>query len=336
MNDSILDKLIEEVKYKLKDKLNNVILALKSFFLPLTTLIDNFLEHKLRYSILLILLIFCALPIIYLFFINRDKPFIFIENIIDNSNIVDQLILIKGITLNNIYTFIGIIIIIITAIWAMFQYDKSLKLKQQEKGSNIFDRFANELIDSITIIDQILNQYENTKNILYKLNKKKTLNFSIYESERIFSEDEILDYNKFWNKKNLNELYQTYLNQNYTENQSQKYPIDFSTLVLDTLNKLEVVCMDISSNVAGSQFIYPSLHTLFLKVLQMLYIKISYMNINNVDTMYINVIHVYNLWIVQRNKDIHKLKKSNKKIKKIQKKSEKEIDNLIHKKPKTV
>ena len=104
----------------------------------------------------------------------------------------------------------------------------------------------------------------------------------------------------------------------------------------NTLNKLEAICMSISSQAAGSQFIYESLHQMFLSTVETLSIKISSPNLNNVDKYYTNIISVYNIWNAQKQKDINKLNKTTKKINKLKNKVNKEISKLLSKQTKTV
>ena len=110
----------------------------------------------------------------------------------------------------------------------------------------------------------------------------------------------------------------------------------FPLLIENTLNKLEAICINISSQAAGSQFIYESLHQMFLSTVEILSIKISASNTNNVDKYYVNIIYVYNMWCSQKEKDISKFNKTNKKISKLQMQADKEIRKLLNKPIKTV
>ena len=123
---------------------------------------------------------------------------------------------------------------------------------------------------------------------------------------------------------------------NKNNKEKEKFDSNFNVLVSNTLNQLEAICISISSEAAGSQFIYESLHQMFLSTIEILYLKISDSNRNNVDKYYTNVISVYNMWNFQKDKDIKKLTKTSKKIQKLENKMNKEIKNLLNKQTKTV
>lgn len=75
---------------------------------------------------------------------------------------------------------------------------------------------------------------------------------------------------------------------------------------------------------------------MFLSTIEILYLKISAYNTNNVDKYYTNIISVYNMWNIQKRKDIKKLNNINRKIQKNQEKMENEIKKLLDKHTKTV
>ena len=88
----------------------------------------------------------------------------------------------------------------------------------------------------------------------------------------------------------------------------------FFDLEAATLNKLEYICMNISSRAADSNYIYQSLHQIFLRTIRNLYMEISIINTNACDKFYTNIIHVYNMW---RNKYLHEYRVENYRIKKV-------------------
>lgn len=94
------------------------------------------------------------------------------------------------------------------------------------------------------------------------------------------------------------------------------FPKKFNNLIYDTLNELEYLCMYISSKAANSEFIYQSLHQVFLDAIRLLAIEISYSNTNSADKVYTNIIHVYNDWLKRylkaQKKEEKNIKKSNK------------------------
>lgn len=95
-----------------------------------------------------------------------------------------------------------------------------------------------------------------------------------------------------------------------------KFPTKFNNLIYDTLNELEYLCMYISSKAANSEFIYQSLHKVFLDGIRLLAIEISYSNTNSADKLYTNIIHVYNDWLKRylkaQKKEEKNIKKSDK------------------------
>lgn len=136
--------------------------------------------------------------------------------------------------------------------------------------------------------------------------------------------------------KRTQKRYNALLNKRYNEFEKNRFESYFPLLIENTLNHLEAICINISSQAAGSQFIYDSLHQSFLNTVEVLSIKISSINHNNIDKNFINVIQVYNMWNEQRTKDIKKFKKTKLKIDKLENKVNKEIFDLLNKKTKTV
>ena len=138
------------------------------------------------------------------------------------------------------------------------------------------------------------------------------------------------------NYKKTQKRYLDKLKKIYNEDEQKKFDSYFPLMVENTLNRLEAICINISSQAAGSEYIYNSLHQSFLQFVEILAIKISTNNTNNVDKFYTNIIQVYNMWNKQKNKDIQKLKKTEKKISKLNSKVDNEIRKLLEKKNKTV
>ena len=83
--------------------------------------------------------------------------------------------------------------------------------------------------------------------------------------------------------------------------------------VSDLLNELEYVCMYISSQSAGSTFLYQSIHQIFLKTVKILAVVIAYHNKNYTDKYYTNVIYVYTYWQHIRESSIKKENQNKKK-----------------------
>ncbi len=194
----------------------------------------------------------------------------------------------------------------------------------------------------------LMKNSEATKMISKVIKSKELSQFTTLEISKILKNAksfEIFD-DIIYSEETQNE-YKNLLNQRYSEKEQEKFETFFPTLVENTLNRLEAICINISSQAAGSQFIYNSLHQSFLNNVEVLSIKISSSNNNNFDKYYTNIIAVYNMWNKQKQKEIKKLRKTGKKIKqltasadkkvkKTNSKVEKEITKLLSKKNETV
>lgn len=252
-------------------------------------------------------------------------------------DVESQEIFIHGISLNNWGTWITLIGLIFTAIWSMHQFKKSQLSTQQEKASEIAQDFANNLIERMGLISEVLMQNQEVKKMIKVIDDTHISQFTTLEVQSIFNNSKCCD--KFIDiirSKNTQKRYNKILNNNYNSKEKEKFDSHFTVLVDNTLNQLEAICINISSKAAGSQFIYESLHQMFLSTIEILYLRISISNQNNVDKYYTNIISVYNMWNIQKDKDIKKLNKTNRKIQKHQEKMEKEIKKLLNKQTKTV
>lgn len=284
-------------------------------------------EHFVR--IIVILLIFTLLCIAFCFFPR--------ENVIKDDMITEQYIIIFGITLENWFTYISMIALLITAIWAIYQFDKNNSRKQQEKGAEIAKEFADDFIEKFAIISDVLLKNNEIKKMVSKVSNSKISSFTTMEIENIVEDKACFNkYNQIIHSKRTQSRYTHLLNKLYNDKEKEKFNSVFVLLVENTLNHLEAVCMNISSQAAGSEYIYNSLHQSFLKFVEILAIRISTNNNNNVDKYFTHIIQVYNMWNNQKNKDIIKFRKTEKKIQKLNDKATKEIDNLLKKKNKTV
>lgn len=284
-------------------------------------------EHFVR--VIFILVMFILLCIAFCFFPR--------QNVITDNIITNQHIIIFGITLENWFTYISMIALLIAAIWAIYQFDKSTSRKQQEKGAEIAKDFADDFIEKFAIISKVLLENKEIKKMVSKVSNSKISSFTTMEIENIVEDKACFNkYNQIIKSKRTQARYTKFLNKMYSEKEKEKFNSNFYLLVENTLNHLEAVCMNISSQAAGSDYIYNSLHQSFLKFVEILAIKISTNNNNNVDKFYTHIIQVYNMWNIQKNKDIIKFRKTEKKIQKLNDKAEKEISKLLKKKNKTV
>lgn len=275
-------------------------------------------------------------------------------NILNDSNIIiEQKIIIFGITLDNWFTWISLIGLILTAIWAMYQFDKTTIRKQQEKAAYIAKRFSDDLLLKCEIVNIVYK-----KSPIYKLLDLKHLNYSYFsefntsELRNIYNDDNFPNvYQDLYKSINFDNIYFSLLkarvsiidkkdtSKSKTTNKNRKtgeeafsteeaqklfvlsnsnLPFHFDTLVDDVLNDLEQICMDISSQAAGYRYIYQSLHQVFLRTIRTLSIEISLRNSNLYsDKYYTNIIHVYKEWTEIYRRDLKREEKRKNKVHKI-------------------
>lgn len=293
--------------------------------------IINFFKYLWERIFCIILLVLFIGIITYLFFSNST---------IQNPETVEsQEILFFGISLDNISIWFTSVALICTALWSMYQFVKSRTLKQQEKAAEIASEFANNLIEKLGLISKtLLSNSEIAEMVTIIDNSKMPLvQFTIYEIKEIFNDETVFEkFDTILKSDETQKVYTSLLENKYSKQEQQKFAEKFPVLVESTLNNLEAICINISSQAAGSQFIYDSLHQYFLSTIKILSIIISSNNNNNVDKYYTNIIQVYNMWTRQKNIDIKKLNKTNSKITKMKKKVDKEVKKLLSKKSKTV
>ena len=289
---------------------------------------ENFLDYIFEHLLCIIVL---ALIFVIFFAILKSFPYIM------PKDVQSQEIYILGISLNNIGIWFTAIGLIVTAFWSMYQFTKSKILKQQEKASEIAQDFANNLIERMGLISDVLMPNQEIQNMIKKLDTSRLTQFTVVEMLEIMNDKQCFEkFHKIVNSKRTQKRYNETLNNRYNKIEKEKFDSYFPLLIENTLNKLEAICINISSQAAGSQFIYESLHQMFLSTIEILSIRISSSNTNNVDKYYVNIISVYNMWNLQKQKDINKLNKTNKKIYKLEKQADKEIKKLLDKQTKTV
>lgn len=294
-------------------------------------MIEAIQRHPKRALVVIFFLIFIVIVIA----ISNLAQTFFGINIINivNSDEVQQ-ILIFGISLDNWCTLLTMFGVVIGAGWGLIQYDKNMKLRQQEKASEIAQDFANNLIEKTALISDTLMSNKEFQKMIVKIVKSKKLNqFTYWEIIDILGDKQCFNKcEQIIRSKRTQQKYTQLLKTKYNETECTRFNSNFSILVETTLNHIEAVCINISSKAAGSQFIYDSLHQSFLNITEILSIKISKGNYNNVDKYFINIIDVYNMWNKQKNKDIQKFNKTQAKINKLKYKASLEVNKLLNKK----
>lgn len=286
-----------------------------------------------KFSKYIILFIFITISLIGIFILIKTHT-----NINTPENVETQQILIFDISLDNWGILLTILGIPSTAIFTLFQYYKSKRLKQQQRASEIADDFADNLIEKMGLISDTLMQSSSIQKMVARVAKSKKLNsFTTVEIISILNDEKCFEkFESIVRSKETQQIYKDFLKQRYNEKEQERFESYFPLLVENTLNHLEAKCINISSKAAGSQFIYNSLHQSFLYTIEVLAIKMSKNNNNNVDKYYTHIIEVYNMWNTQKQKDINRFNKTNKKISKLYSKVDKTVDKLLNKKNGTV
>lgn len=288
-------------------------------------------EHFLRIiTILLIILIFCY------FFTLLPK-----ENVINGNCVVEQHILIFGTTLENWFTYISLVALLFTAIWAIYQFDKSTSRKQQEKGAEISKIVASNLMYKCSILGNVI--IKSKLNELFDFDSLIPFAFKNFDKSELLSlfnnDDSIfLTLKAIYNSNEIQQIYFRILEVNISQNQyknleektysdkeaqelfildNSNMPFHFTELLCSVLNELEYISMYISSQSAHSKYIYQSLHQFFIKTIKLLAPLICIQNKDYSDKYYTNIIYVYNEWCLLRDIDLKKEKKKKEKVSKI-------------------
>ena len=260
------------------------------------------------------------------------------------AQVESQEILIFGLSLDNLGTILTSVGLLGTAIWSMFQYSKSKKSKQQEKSTEIARRFSDNLLGKCNLIIRVFSLSKLSKLIsTFSQTKMFLEDFTCNELREISGDDDFPHiYTELKKDANFDNIYYSLLERRITTKEdfdkkykienSDKYrlasystaeikellildnqnlPFHFYDLVDEVLNDLEAICMDLSSNVADSNYIYPSLHQIFFDTINVLSIEIALRNNGKYsDKFYTNIIHVYTDW---KKKYVKLLTKENKK-----------------------
>lgn len=253
------------------------------------------------------------------------------------ESIESQQILIFGVSLENWSIWYTICGLIVTALWSMYQYTKNIARKQQEKGAEIAKLFAHDLLRKSSILANVILKSEiETLFNLEKQDYRVFRNFDKTEIYDIYKKDNNVDYMFLKLKQilisdEIQKIYIDCLKENIKFSSSDKsdnysdlftldnsnMPVCFHEFVSLTLNELEYVSMYISSQAAGSKYVYQSLHQIFLRTVKLLAPIIALQNKDYSDKYYTNIIFVYNEWAELRQLDLKKEKKNKEKANKI-------------------
>lgn len=203
-----------------------------------------------------------------------------------------------------------ITIVSILAVYCDYKYNK--KKGKAEKAIELAKYFMEEILPGLSFLEK---QYE--ENGIGTLIKKHKFfefeDFDLEELEGLFTDVE--------RKSIIKKIDDTKIA--FENEKGEKMEIGITPFTSDLLNKLEYMCMSITSGVADDSYIYDSLHQTFLNTVQLLYIHVANRNIDEKDKFYRNVIKVYNNWKkkylkeqAKEEKIKNRIEKSKKKIKK--------------------
>lgn len=297
--------------------------------------ISNCIEFVLEH-IIHILFIICIIIGVIVMLIFLPK-----ETILEDGVIKSQNILFFDITIDNWWTSFSILGIIMTAIWAIYQFDKTISRKQQEKGAEISKLVSERLMYRCDILGNVIIKSE--LNEIFQYNSLKPTVFKNFDKSELISlyndnETIIQKIKSIVRSEELQQLYfrelETKINQikydditdkKYTDKEAHKLfildnkelPFKFTQLITSILNDLEYISMYISSQNTHSKYIYQSMHQFFIKTIKLLGPIISIFNKDYCDKYYTNIICVYNEWCRLRNIDLKKEIKKKEKINKI-------------------
>lgn len=172
---------------------------------------------------------------------------------------------------------------------AKAEYKHNKSKESAEKAIDMAKYFMDEILPGLSLINKLCED----NGIGELLNKYKFYEYDDFDSDELhnlFSENEIKRIvDVFKNTDIPNDLACE------SENNKEK-SIKLKLLSAILLNKLEYMCMYIASEVADGEYIYNSLHQMFLSSDQTLYVNIARLNVNEKDKYYTNIIEVYNQW----------------------------------------
>lgn len=295
----------------------------------------NILRYLLERLLCIIVILFIIVIATFFFFRHSQ--------IVTPSSFESQEILFCGISLENLSSWFGGIAIIIAAFWSMYQFVKSRTIRQQERASEIAKSFSDDLTIKCAIIYAVIEHSELYS--LLELDKKNYDSFKVFNTNEIrsvYCDDNFIEkYEKTFDDSDLDQIYYRLLdtrisfnkfkdltlqNKYYTVEDAKKlfelnnsiFPFHFKYLISDVLNELEYLCMNLSSQAAGSKYVYQSLHQNFLRTIRLLCVHISLSNNKTYsDKFYTNIIYVYNEWTNLYMQDLKREKKRKEKINKI-------------------
>ena len=176
----------------------------------------NFLKYISERLLCIIVILFIIIIATIFFFRNSV--------IINPSSFESQEILFCGISLGNLSAWFGGIAIIITAIWSMYQFVKSRTIKQQEKASVIAQDFADNIIERMGMISDVLLANGEVKILLNKIDSLKLKQFTQIEMLDILGKSDCFTtFEKIITSKSTQKRYNKILETRYTQKEREKF-----------------------------------------------------------------------------------------------------------------
>lgn len=243
-------------------------------------------------------------------------------------------------------TLISICISIIAVVFSVLSYRYNKNKGKVEKAIDLANIYR-DLIKDIQIIMQVLSAHTDIYEIVTnRLSENKISEFTSKEAEALYTEEDWDKLNNFFcgqgmngdllkglyvsNTSNLSDLLSPMVmlsdfeQTNLSNTLIREY---YKRKITDFLNQLEAFSMAFVQNVADDDVVYQSLHQSYIKIVKLLYFRISISNDKVTDKYYTNVIQLYNNW---RSKEVE----FERKISRANKKMESKINKVSSTKPK--
>jgi len=226
----------------------------------------------------------------------------------------------------NIIIAIGVVVALLHYFLSKKDYRVGNEIRKKENAIKFAEDYA-LLLDNVFFISEVYRKMGISKEIDSKLSeyvikhKPKGLNFDTKESSNVFGREDYASHiGEQINVKVLNVLpiYMQYYEcsaeydnlirvllakirkkEELSETdifELNKVLIVITDKITTTLNRLEAMCMLITSNIADEGTIYNSLHQTFLSYVELMYPIIADKNDSLTKRYYTNIIKVYNMW----------------------------------------
>lgn len=210
---------------------------------------------------------------------------------------------------NIILAIISSLGIVFTLIYAFRQYESEKKHAKISKAAELANLYAEKLLTPISIIVGTFSELEildpELKSICNKLDLNKMIEFDYEELNDILTEVEIVTMNAVANLTIHSERFEDYEDSEDFENKKKERTL--SSVIYNTLNKMEHFCIYFNSGIAENATVYQSLHQTFFMVIKYTYTYIAKLNTDETDKYYINIIETYKNWRKTYNIQVQKI-----------------------------